>query len=571
MADRILTAGTVITMDPGKPRAEAVAVSGGRILAVGTLDECRAALPGAEVVDTGAAALLPGLIEPHSHPLLSGVTLNPPVNDITPFKVPTWAGVEQVFTQAIARTDPAQPLLFSGFDALLQERPAPKVDELDRIFGDRVAVITDNSGHGIYFNTAFMKTRGWDVTPPADPVGGHFGRKPDGSLDGQGFELPVLFIVTGPILDKMGNPLAAGAQYYATMSRAGYTSTSDMAFEATMKPGYTALAAAPSCPLRVSVYEVSTNKTFADPITFAVGKEMVVKQGIKLWTDGSPWVGNIATSFPYLDTVVTERAGINPATSGGAQSLLYKPAQLAAILDRAAGAGWQMAIHANGDLAIDQALDAYEGALKRNGLLGTDHRWRIEHAGGGRRPQFNRAAGLGVYMSMSPFQYYYWGDLLDGQMFAPEFGAPWQAFGDAAASGATLSFHNDGSVSPPSPILNIATAVTRRTSSGAVHAGDQVMALDLALRAHTINAARTLFRDNLVGSITPGKLADFTELAADPYAVDPVQLADIATVNGTWLGGERIDIPRFLGAVGATDPGEHAYFASLKSHAGGCC
>ncbi len=570
MADRILKAGTVITMDPGKPRAEAVAVSGGRILAVGTLEECRAALPGAEVVDTGAAALLPGLIEPHSHPLLSGVTLNPPVYDITPFKVPTWAGVEQVFQQALARADPSQPLLFSGFDALLQERPAPKVDELDRIFGDRVAVITDNSGHGIYFNTAFMKTRGWDVKPPADPVGGHFGRKPDGSLDGQGFELPVLFMIAGPIMDKMGNPLAAGAQYYATMSRAGYTSTSDMAFEAMMKPGYTALAAAPSCPLRVSVYEVSTNKTFADPMTFAVGKEMLVKQGIKLWTDGSPWVGNIATSFPYLDTATTERAGINPAESGGAQSLLYTMPQLAAILDKAAAGGWQMAIHANGDLAIDQALNAYEGALKRNNLLGTDHRWRIEHAGAARRPQFDRAASLGVYVSMSPFQYYYWGDLLDGQMFASQFGAPWQAFGDAAASGAVVSFHNDGSVSPPSPILNIATAVTRLTRSGAVHGAEQVMALDAALRAHTINAARTLYRDNLIGSITPGKLADFTELAADPYAVDPARLAELATVNGTWLSGERIDIPRFLGAVGASDPGEHAYFASFKSHTG-CC
>lgn len=190
---------------------------------------------------------------------------------------------------------------------------------------------------------------------------------------------------------------------------------------------------------------------------------MLVKQGIKLWTDGSPWVGNIATSFPYLDTATTERAGINPAELVGRSRCSTPCRSWRPSWTRPRPRRWQMAIHANGDLAIDQALNAYEGALKRNNLLGTDHRWRIEHAGAARRPQFDRAASLGVYVSMSPFQYYYWGDLLDGQMFASQFGAPWQAFGDAAASGAVVSFHNDGSVSPPSPILNIATAVTRLT------------------------------------------------------------------------------------------------------------
>ena len=90
MPDRILKAGTIITMDPSRPRAEAVAVANGRITAVGSLDECRAAAPGAEVVDTGAAALLPGLVEPHSHPMMSGVALNQPARNITPFNDPHW-------------------------------------------------------------------------------------------------------------------------------------------------------------------------------------------------------------------------------------------------------------------------------------------------------------------------------------------------------------------------------------------------------------------------------------------------------------------------------------------------
>lgn len=186
-------------------------------------------------------------------------------------------------------------------------------------------------------------------------------------------------------------------------------------------------------------------------------------------------------------------------------------------------------------------------------------------------PQFDRAASLGVYVSMSPFQYY-WGDLLDGQGVRIPVRRtlaglrrrrrlrrggvlPQRRFGLAAL--ADPEHRHRGHPAHP-----FRRGARRRTGDGTGCT---------ALRAHTINAARTLYRDNLIGSITPGKLADFTELAADPVRrVDPARLAELATVNGTWLSGERIDIPRFLGAVGASDPGEHAYFASFKSHTG-CC
>lgn len=570
MSDRIITAGTVITMDPEQPRAEAVLVSGDRIVTVGSLADCRVAGPGAEVVETGAAALLPGFIEPHGHPVISGIATQPPARSITPWDAPNWADVEKHFADALAETTVDTPLWFAGFDALLHGRPSPKAPELDRIFGDRVAFITDNSGHGIYFNTALMKRYGWDVNPPADPIAAHFGRNDDGSLNGQAFELPAVLQVTGPLLSQMGNPLVSAANYYATMARGGYTSTSDMTYGRDFKTAYETLAAAPSCPLRVSMWEVSTSDSYTEPESFTANEGLLTKQGVKLWTDGSPWVGNIAISFPYLNTEATRTAGIDPAVAGGTRSMNYTRDQLDAILDRAAPLGWQMAFHANGDLAIDMALDAYEAALERHKLIGTDHRWRLEHVGAGTRRQFDRAARLGVYVSMAPFQYYYWGDLLDGQMFDHTHGSPWQAFADAVASGACVSLHNDGSVSPPTPVLNVATAVTRRTRNGNVHSPDQTITLDQALRAQTIDAARTLHREALVGSITAGKLADFTELAADPYALDPVELAESAVVNGTWIGGQRVDLDAFLTAVSAADPRPHAQLPERPAHHG-CC
>ncbi|TRW88259.1 amidohydrolase family protein [Mycolicibacterium sp. 018/SC-01/001] len=569
MADVIVTAGTVITMDEAVPRAQAVAVSDGRIVAVGSIDDCRTALPGAEEIDTGAAVLAPGFVEPHSHPLISGIATEAPARSIAPWVATSWAQVQEVFADALAHTDPETPLWFAGYDALLHGHPSPKAPELDEIFGDRVTVVTDNSGHGVYFNSALIRARGWDTDPPADPVAGKFGRNADGTLNGQGFELPVVTAVTMPLLTAMGDPLVSAASYYALMARGGYTSTSDMTYDPKFAAGYEALAAAPSCPLRVSMWEMSVTDTYWEPTTFTAGEEWLTKSGVKLWTDGSPWVGNIAISFPYLETEATRTAGIDPAVAGGARSMNYSREQLDAILDKAAPAGWQMAFHANGDLALDLALDAYEDALQRHGLVGTDHRWRLEHCGAGTREHFDRAARLGVHVSMAPFQYYYWGELLDGAMFDPRYGARWAAFADAVDSGACVSLHNDGSVSPPTPIVNIATAVTRRTRKGTVHCPEQSISLDQAWRAQTIDAARTLRREHLVGSISVGKLADFVELSADPWEVEPTALIDTVQVTGTWLGGRRIDLDEFLGAVRAADNAEHAHLAERK--ATGCC
>lgn len=551
MTDRILTAGTIITMDDALDRATAVAISGGTIVAVGTLDQCRAALPGAVVVDTGAPVLAPGFIDPHSHPIASGGATQAPAHSIAPWDARSWADALAIFATAIAESPAGTPLVFAGFDALLLEHPAPTAPELDAIFGDRVVGILDNSGHVVYFTTAVMREHGWDVAPPADPVGGRFGRNADGTLNGQAFEIPATVAVLVPIMQAQGgNVVVQAAKYFAWMARNGITSTSDMTYDDESRPVYELLAALPSSPLRISMWQMSTTDGFTDPVEFAAGQQRLVKRGVKLWTDGSPWVGNIGISFPYLHTHATEIGGID-GSKAGTVALNYTREQVDAVLDQAAPLGWSMSFHANGDLAIDFALDAYERALSVHGLLGADHRWRIEHVGAGRPDQFERAARLGVHVSMGPFQYYYWGDLLDGAMFDSEFGSRWQNFRGAFDSGAVVSFHNDGSVSPPTPILNMQTAVTRRTQRGTVHRPELVATMHEAMQAHTINAAKTLGRDHLVGSIAVGKLADLVELSADPYAVDPHALDDDVTVIGTWIDGERVDLDAFVAAATA--------------------
>ncbi len=128
---------------------------------------------------------------------------------------------------------------------------------------------------------------------------------------------------------------------------------------------------------------------------------MIRKQGIKLWADGSPWVGTAALSYPYLDSATVRGAGI-PLGPSGESAMNYSRTQLDASLDRFVPAGWQMAFHVNGDVGLDVVLDAYQRALNVHGLTGTDHRWRVEHLGGARADQFPRVASLGVFASLGP-------------------------------------------------------------------------------------------------------------------------------------------------------------------------
>jgi predicted amidohydrolase YtcJ len=567
----ILVAGAVLTLDAHDTRATALAVddSTGRILAVGSSEDCRAAAPDATVTDLGTHVLLPGFVDAHSHPFLSGVVTQEPVHWIAPYVgFPTWKDVTDEFTRVDAATPDGHPVFFNGVDRMLQGAPILTADVLDRYFPTRPAVVLDNSGHLAYFNSAVIAGNGWDATPPPDPVGGSYSRDDTGHLTGLAFETPaVLGAANVVIAEVVPHPLHSAAKWYALMARNGVTLTSEHAYDTPFLQGYEALATRPGCPIRVGLYHMSIGD---DPgaVVESSAPDMLWKQGVKLWADGSPWVGTAALSFPYLESEAVAAAQI-PIGPSGESNMNYTRSELDGILDEFGGQGWQFAFHCNGDVGLDVVLDCYEAALERHGLLGTDHRWRVEHCGAGRGDQFDRAARIGVTISLAPFQFIYWGDLLDGQLFPPDIGSQWQRFAAAWQAGVQPSLHNDGAVSPPIPLLNIQTAVTRTTPSGAVHGANQALTMDQALRAHTINGARQLGRDHDLGTIEVGKLADLVELSADPMTVDPHELTSRVEVRGTWVAGRRVDLPAFLADVQAIDPAPHRRLATADTHR--CC
>ncbi|BCN48103.1 hypothetical protein RE9416_14040 [Prescottella equi] len=498
MADLVVF-GDVLTMDDANPRATAVAVEDGRIVAVGADADVAGFIgPRTVVHDVGNACIMPGFIEAHGHPLNEAVLLGEPVVDIRPVTVPDADGVLATIAQAVADAGPEGAVL-NGWDPLLQKGlDEPTLQWMNEQSPHKPLIVLHNSGHAAYFNSTAAAAAGVTEDTP-DPEGARFGRDADtGELTGVAYESAAVIAIAGPVLasaaGRFPDLLAAES---ARLNAAGVTTVSEMAFD----PG--------------------------------AGDEMVRQVGIKIWSDGSPWIGNIALSFAYLDTPATRALGM-ACSHGGAN---YTGEQILEISTPYYEQGWQIACHAHGDDAITMVLDAWEQMLSANPR--DDHRLRLEHVGAMRPDQFRRAADLGVTCSLFVDHLYYWGDVLVDDLFGSEHGGHWAAAGSALAAGHRISFHNDGPVTPTDPLRNLADSVTRRSRGGRVLAPEERIPVEAALRAQTVDAAWQLFSEDSIGALKPGMHADLVVLSANPLAVDPERIADIE-VRATVFAGATV-------------------------------
>lgn len=537
-ADVIFIGGPVVTVAPGAPEAEALAVADRRITAVGTAEDVLR-LRGAEttVVDLRGRALLPAFVEPHGHPFEMGSTLAPPAIDVRPFTVPTAGGVFAKLTEAVADTPKGQPILLNGVDPLLQTGLQPfSAAELSRLAPDNPVVIIANSGHAAYGNTAAFTAAGITKTTP-DPTGARYLHGPDGQLTGEVREAAAVMALVAPFSGAITANAGDNLRWaYAQLARAGIATATEHSYEArTQSEVFGNLAQQADCAVRVRAYEIGTADLAADPKNVrgkrARADVLFDKIGMKVWADGSPWQGNIFTTFPYLTNATTAGMGLGPDHRG---RMNYSPRQIQELIKAFVDQHWQVSCHVHGDAAIDVVLDAFKQARTPPAL-----RPRIEHVGAMRPDQFYRAARLGVTPSMFVEHLYFWGDALVDKLFSPEHGSHWMSARSALDAGLHLSFHNDGTVTPPSPLGNIATAVNRTAKgSGRVLAPEQRISVDAAIKAQTLDAAWQLRLDTEIGSLEPGKYADLVVLSHNPRRVPPAELRDVA-VEATYLMGRQ--------------------------------
>nr|WP_167151746.1 amidohydrolase [Lysinibacter cavernae] len=515
-------------MDDDQPIAEAVLIEGERILAVGSERDLVARAPDAALIDLGGRVLMPGLVEPHGHPSGSAVFVSEFVVDIRPVVLETADQVMDALRSAISERP--EGVLANGWDPLLQRGlNEPTMAELDALAGDVPLVIVHNSGHAVYFNAAAARVAGVTRETP-DPDGAAFRRDENGDLTGVGVEAGVLLLLAGPTMAKAQSEFPKlFADELVRANRAGVTTVADLGWNPAQNALLDVLRDSGALTARLRLYEMSTATGGAIGRADA-GDDLVRQIGIKTWADGSPWTGNIATSFPYLSNDVTASIGLEPGHVGAAN---FTEEEILSISQRYAAEGWQLSCHAHGDLAIDSVLNAWERVILDSGL--TDHRFRLEHVGAMTPEQFERAAALGVTVSVFADHVYYWGDVLVDDLF----GEPGERWADAAAAFATgirATFHNDGTVTPLEPFRNMAVAETRRSRSGRVLDGAAGVLRSDALRAHTINAAWQLRSDDVLGSITVGKYADLVIVDRDPSTVSAEELAE-TRVLGVYLAG----------------------------------
>lgn len=527
-----LFVGSILTLDESAPRAEAVLVVDKKIAAVGTEYDLRAETPpDATIVVLGDRVLMPGLIEPHSHPTSSAILVSDHVIDIRPVIVKDADEVMSLIRAAIVSRP--EGVLVNGWDPLLQlGLENPTLSSLDELAGDVPLVILHNSGHSAFFNTAAAVRAGISRETP-DPAGSSYSRDEAGELAGIARETAAIFTIAGPALGKayaeFGKLIAAEL---LRANAAGVTTVADMSWNPAQAPMLAAARQERELTARLRFYEMShpggTSET-----SLQNGDDVVSQIGIKTWADGSPWVGNIATSFAYLTNETTTEMGLEPGHHGEAN---FSQEQITEISRGYAAQGWQLACHAHGDLAIDSVLNAWETVI--NELELKDHRFRLEHVGAMTVAQFERAAALGVTVSVFVDHVYYWGDVMVDELFG-EPGKRWADAQSAFAAGVCATFHNDGTVTPLEPFRNMSVAMTRLTKTGRRLDGAEGVLIDDALKAHTVNAAWQLKFEDQIGSIEVGKFADLIIVDRDPHAVSAADLA-ATQVLSTYLSGELV-------------------------------
>jgi len=275
-------------------------------------------------------------------------------------------------------------------------------------------------------------------------------------------------------------------------------------------------------PIRVSLYapahwEDRPEATGFDPLYLRFG-------GTKLFADGSIQCHTACCLQPYHDQADTKG------------SLTFPPEKLAQIVAKFHAKG-QIAVHCNGDGAIEAIIDAVEQANATNPR--PDHRHRIEHCQMVTAEQLERMNKAGITASFFVSHVYFWGDRHKDIFLGPDRSQTISPLQTAVKNGIRFGLHSDCPITPVNPLHSMWTAVSRKMKNNEVLGQDERISVEQALKAYTIDAAYLSFEENIKGSIEPGKLADFVVLAEDPFQVDVDHLPEIQ-ISQTIVGGHTV-------------------------------
>jgi predicted amidohydrolase YtcJ len=524
---RIVRARRVTTL--AGPDHEAFAAVGGMVVATGTPGEMAERFPDAERVDLGDAYVVPGFNDAHCHPsglaetklrldLMTGDTATSPRARIAARAAATPPGRWIVVERYDARTDPEGRLDRAALDAITREHPV---------------VVVHFSYHMAVANSAGLELAGVRDGDTA-PVGGDLGRDPSGNLDGWLYERawfdqwyraadrPTFLPEADP--EALLGPLG---EVFTEFHAAGITSYTDALTGPKELRLYQLARERGGLSMRIGLlvwYRYLAALREAG-VRAGLGDEWIRVVGVKMMADGALAGGTCLCAKPYA------------AETGGDNGIQFmSDEELGAMIDAVHGAGLRAAVHANGDRAIANVLDAVERSRAAHPHNRVNH--RIEHCSLVDASLIGRIHAAGV--TPVPFGSFVHdhGAKLRGY-YGDERARRACAHRDFLDAGVPVAGSSDFAAGPLAPLLAIRTMVTRLTADGDVLGPEQRLTVRQALEVYTIGSAHASGEAHLKGRIAPGMLADFTVLGADPFAVDPRELADVPILS-TWVGGGRV-------------------------------
>jgi len=527
-ADLVVFNARVHTVDDALPRAQAFAVGGGRFVAVGADDAVRGLIgKRTRTFDAKGMTITPGFIDCHNH--APGNTLLFDVLVGNPYDV-EFVTIDSIIAKLKARAaiTPPDTWVEGQFfdDTKVKDGRLLDVHDLDKVSTTQPVVVHHRGGHTSFYNTKALAMAGVTTATP-DLVSGTYDRFPNGELNGRVTDR------ARAVFDKVGHHVTYAPEEQARRDREGMAHISRMF----VKYGLTgvchqggALRALEEIRARGELLHRANYEAWDDVLGAMISSGLTTGFGdewIRLGAaaehvaDGSFSERTMALSIPYPGSKTGYKGNVTETQE-----------DLNAWVERVHRAGIQPNCHANGDVAIDHVLTAYERA---QGLLPTkDVRWKITHCSLVNDDLLRRIKALGAspalfstYAYYNPDKFHFYGEDLMKRMMA---------YRSMLDLGIPVCAGSDFDPGPFSPLMAIQAMVTRTGWNGETWGANQKISVDEALRVNTLNGAYDTHEEALKGSITPGKLADFVVLADDPHTVDPARIKDIAIVQ-TVVGG----------------------------------
>ncbi len=519
-ADTVVTRGNLLTMDSAMPKAEAMAIVGHHILAVGSNDDVANLVgPNTTVIDAAGMTIVPGFIDGHSHPVAPENAVSANVN------LPRIADVKEALHDQAANTPPGHWVRGVMYDDTKFEDGRPlNLHDLDEAVPDHPVFVLHRGGHTGVINSRAFEVAGITTNTP-DPVGGKYYRE-NGGFSGKVAELAMNTLYehgTWPVIDREVRQDAVRVAS-TRMAKFGLTSTTDAWGEGTNLVALQDARAADQLHFRVSFMPYA-----ADPVYQALkdagihsgfGDDKLRIGAVKFSADGSASERTMRMSTPYIGR--PDDYGILTMTQD----------EIDAAVDDAVAHNFRIGVHANGDIAIDMVLNAYERVLKN--YVGENPRYRIEHCSLVNPGLLTRIKKTGSI----PFPFY---------TYAYFHGNKWTEYGEEKMEhmfahrsfldyGIPVAPASDYPPGPFEPMMAIQSMVTRQDTRGRVWGPSQRISVSDAMRICTVHGAYSSFEENTKGSLMAGKLADFVILDKDPHSVDPQSIIDIKVVRTVMSG-----------------------------------